>query len=229
MSMIDHNGRKFGRLTVIKYLGTRRWLCKCDCGASKEVGTQKLTSGNTASCGCLRREMATSNATIHGQCGSALYSMWMNMKQRCGNPLASHYGEYGGRGIRVCDEWLEFTVFMAWAIANGFNSVLQLDRRENSGPYSPGNCRFVTRDVNINNTRAVKRVVIFGETKTLTQWSLDARCHVSRSILQSRVRNGWDARKAISIASFNRTHVSGLPAGVLGNPMASWQSEVRNG
>lgn len=139
---INLKNKRFGRLTVIKKLekpqGVKSayayWLCKCECGNEIVASSSSLRRGHTRSCGCLAKDLLTS----HGQSKTGLYRRWYGMRQRCNNPKDISYPNYGGRGIRVCEEWdTDFQSFYTWAIANGFSSELQLDRIDTNGNYEP--------------------------------------------------------------------------------------------
>lgn len=119
------------------------------------------------------------------------------MHQRCELKTVDSYSRYGGRGITVCDEWADFGVFAAWALVNGYNEGLQIDREDNDGNYEPLNCRWLTPSGNSNNRRTNKMVEAFGEIKTLKHWSEDERCAVNYSALSARLRLGWPAERAI--------------------------------
>ena len=99
-----------------------------------------------------------------------ILNLWQTMKQRCENPNREKYAMYGGRGIRVCDEWHDSHAFVEWALANGYEPGKQLDRTDNDGDYSPENCRWVTPKENCRNTRRNKHLTLCGLTKTVAEW-----------------------------------------------------------
>ena len=163
MKFNDLTGMKFGRLTVMKKMpnnGNNKvvWLCKCDCGNETVVIGSRLYTGKTKSCGCLTREKTIERSTRHGYVHSKLYNTRLRMIRRCTNPKDKDYSYYGGRGIKVCSEWLDkekgVVVFCEWAKANGYKESLTLDRIDVNGDYSPNNCRWVTMTVQGNNRRA---------------------------------------------------------------------------
>lgn len=160
---IDLTGRKFGKLTVIECAeqsnnGHLLWKCACDCGNEVIVDSNKLQKGNTASCGCLRIDVKRRGGLKHGMSHSRLYSVWKDMKYRCNNPSAPNYKHYGGRGIKVCDEWQTFEPFYNWAMSSGYNPDAQfaqctIDRIDVNGDYEPLNCRWVDMKTQRNNQR----------------------------------------------------------------------------
>lgn len=108
---LDLTGKTFHRLTVIKSAGKNEhkqtmWLCKCKCGKEKEIIGTRLNKGHVKSCGCLMVEAVKKANTTHGMKGTPTYNSWMSMLQRCTNKERSNYKDYGGRGIKVCDRWL---------------------------------------------------------------------------------------------------------------------------
>lgn len=108
----------------------------------------------------------------HRKSGTRLYRTWTDMRNRCNNPNNVHYSRYGGRGIKVCDEWQRsFEVFQAWAIANGYSDNLTIDRIEVNGNYEPTNCRWITMSQQQLNKSNMRLVTVNGETKTIAQWS----------------------------------------------------------
>lgn len=154
-------GCRFGRLVVIAEAERsksrrRRWECVCDCGGQTVTDTTKLTSGNTKSCGCLTKDTARARHLLHGGKGSRLYNIWKNARQRCRNPKTPDYILYGGRGIQFSPIWDDFAVFRDWAMANGYQDDLTIDRINPDGDYCPENCRWVGWKEQRQNQRRCK-------------------------------------------------------------------------
>ena len=145
-----------GRLTVIAYLGKSRWRCNCLCGNSFENSTSGLVRMKYPSCGCHQKEIQSAKQKSHGGSGTRLYYVWNAMKSRCHRPATEYYDIYGGRGIIVCPEWHNFAPFQDWALANGYQQGLEIDRKESNGNYEPDNCRWVTTAVNQLNKRSAR-------------------------------------------------------------------------
>lgn len=129
-----------------------RWRCRCDCGNIRDVRADDLKSGNSKSCGCIQREKARARFLTHGQTGTQLHSVWVQMKQRCLNPNDDKYAAYGGRGITVCDAWRDS--FEAFCRDMGERPPgHSLDRINNDGNYEPGNVRWAPSSVQSRNRR----------------------------------------------------------------------------
>jgi hypothetical protein len=197
----DLTGERFGRLAVIKYAGTNNhreslWECKCDCGGSRVVRRGSLTSGDTSSCGCFRKEVMSTqyNGLKHGMSKMRFYDTWKQMLQRCTNTNNANYRSYGGRGITVCDKWQTFEGF--WEdMQDSYSDNLTIDRIDVNGNYEPDNCRWATRKTQRNNTRFNRFLTFYGLTLTLKQFS--EKYGMSSKALDYRLKKGWDIEKAL--------------------------------
>jgi len=168
--MKDLTGQKFGRLTVIEKTTKRSlrgeiiWRCRCKCGNITEVRSSNLLRGYTKSCGCLYKETRGKTNFKHGDAKhgrgerlARLYIIWASMKYRCQNPNNRQYKWYGGKGIKVCDEWKNnYLAFKTWALSNGYDEELCLGRADTDGDYCPENCQWETKSEvsrKVNRTR----------------------------------------------------------------------------
>ena len=171
----DLTAKRFGRVVVIKRNGyiyksnVIAWLCRCDCGTTKTISGYSLIHQGTKSCGCLQKEifgkMARERIT-HGKTNHPLFKMWCDMKSRCKKtpkPSKNRKKYYIDRGITVCEEWQKFEVFYKWAIGNGWEKGLEIDRRNTKKGYNPVNCRIVTHKENTQNSSHSKRWYINGK------------------------------------------------------------------
>ncbi len=139
----------------------------------------------------------------HGLRNHPLYKVWSNIKDRCYNVRQQNFHNYGGRDIRMCDEWKnDFKKFYKWCIINGWKPYLQIDRRENDGNYEPNNCRFVTCKINANNRRTSRYLTFEGQTHTISEWS--DILNIPRGVLMTRLNLGWNVEKTLSTAYFKR-------------------------
>lgn len=187
-------GSKFGKLTVLEYThkkrpnGARIYKCKCECGNVSCVDVYSLRNGNTKSCGCLANPYgvtATNN--------KRLYHSWCDMNRRCYDINGKNYKDYGGRGITVCDKWKnDFIAFYNWAIANGYNDTLTIDRIDVNGNYEPNNCRWVNWETQRNNKRTTIKIVINGTVKSLKEWC--RYLNLNYSMVYARYRKGLDVK-----------------------------------
>lgn len=203
----DIVGQRFGRLTVISFAGRGcdgrgRWLCQCDCGNQKIVSNSNLGRG-VVSCGCKRKEDLAKNGfrLKHGQSRSRLYGVWGAMVDRCENPNAHEYENYGGRGIKICDEWrTNFEAFAEWAYANGYDEKAKrrestLDRIDVDGDYEPSNCRFASAKEQNRNRRSNVMITYNGETHCMSEWAEIAG--IPYGTFQHRLYKGWSVEDAI--------------------------------
>ena len=198
----DLTGMRFGRLTVIERAdhnnssGKPLWVCRCDCGKIKDVGSRELRKGISVSCGCYRADWAKEHNKKHGGKGTRLYRIWTGMKDRCLNKNSKYKKNYSERGIKICDEWADsFEAFYSWVMSNGYDDKLTIDRIDNNGNYCPENCRWADYKTQGNNTRSNVVVVLDGESHTVTEWS--EITGVPRNVIYGRLKSGWDARKAL--------------------------------
>lgn len=174
-------------------------LCRCVCGTERPFLLTNLRRGRATSCGCKAAKAAGDRNRTHGMSKTRLYSVWAGMKQRCLNQNHESYHDYGAKGVRVCDEWMSFEPFRDWALSNGYNDELEVDRIDCMGDYSPTNCRFGDEIVQANNRTNNRRETVWGETKTVAEWSRDARCAVSHEVLQDRIQKlGWSMELAMT-------------------------------
>ena len=172
----DLTGMKFGKLTVIAHYGKNKhshnlWYCECECGGKSTPTTASLEKGAATSCGCVKLESMKTRCITHGGTGTRLYKTYRNMLARCYNENEICFKDYGGRGIKVSEEWKDFSVFKEWAENNGYKSNLTIDRINVNGDYEPNNCRWSTREHQANNKRNNVVVEYLGEYKTLSEWS----------------------------------------------------------
>jgi hypothetical protein len=186
-------GAIFGALTLMEDRGRRErervFLVRCDrCGTEKEMlGSNIRRSDKSPTGGCL---------CVHGMAGHPAYNVWEGMVRRCENPRHESYHRYGGRGIAICSEWRESPrVFIEWLIKNGWAPGLEIDRENNDGNYTPGNCRVVTRLVNLNNTSTNRRILVRGESLTLSQAA--RKYGLGTTTLKYRLDAGWSVADAI--------------------------------
>jgi hypothetical protein len=141
--------------------------------------------------------MCKERNTTHGKSGTTLYSIWKAMRKRCSNPNAPDFHNYGGRGIRVCEEWNDFEVFEKWALQNGFSEGLTIERLDVNGNYEPINCEWITRAAQARNTRYNDNITFNGETHCLSEWA--EILGINRTTLWSRLYNhGWNIERALT-------------------------------
>lgn len=209
----DLTGMRFGRLLVESeadpitvFSGGRerkyyRWTCVCICGNTRVVRSQELLSGKTVSCGCFAMESRSTSHRTHGLSKTRLYRVYTGMKTRCYNEHDAHYRSYGGRGIRICDEWLrDFKSFYDWAMSNGYDpdaktGACSIDRIDVDGDYSPENCRFITMDEQSYNKTDNHLINYKGEMVPISKVAkLEG---ISEKTIFSRIYRGQDPLKDI--------------------------------
>lgn len=189
-------GKVFSRLTVIASGGSRNgkrlWKCRCECGVVKDVPARHLWV--TQSCGCLRAEIGRANKT-HGGSKGKEYCSWSHAKKRCSNPSDGAYQNYGARGIFMVPEWRsDFAAFLR--DMGPCPPDHELDRINNDGPYAPGNCRWATRQQQMNNTRRTRFLEYEGRRLSLADWAREKG--MTYHTLYLRLRAGHSVEHALS-------------------------------
>jgi hypothetical protein len=155
---LDITNNRFGKLVAVKRVGlsargAAMWLMKCDCGGERVAILSHLKRPRrpTAACGLCCKKQHEKNLKHGGVVGGTeerLYRIWRAMRQRCEKPYSHAYKTYGAAGISVCNEWKDYSTFRSWAMANGYDESLTIDRVDPSWNYDPSNCEWVTRSVN---------------------------------------------------------------------------------
>lgn len=211
VKQIDLTGQTFNQLTAIKiaYIKNRKpyWEWKCDCDNIKVIDIYSVISGSIKSCGCLRSKIMSQKTSKHNMSKTRIFRIWSLMKDRCYNSKSTQYINWGGRGIKVCDEWLGengFINFYNWAMANGYieeqlpngRNKLELDRIDNDGNYEPSNCRWATHKQQQNNKRNNRLITYNGETRNITEWTEFMR--FPKYLLKNRLDYGWSIEKALT-------------------------------
>jgi len=185
--MSNIEGKRFGRLVVVKKAEKKHyWVCKCSCGTKKEIRKYDLLNGKTRSCGCLNRENLLKEVTTHGKTKTPTYKAWCGMKGRCNNTNDLAYERYGGRGIRVCNKWMNsFENF--YKDMGGKPKGMTLERVNNDKGYSPNNCKWATAYEQNRNKRNNRIYNYQGESKCMKDWSI--ALEINYQTLCSRLKN----------------------------------------
>ena len=194
----------FGRLKVIEMAGKNKrnevmWLCECQCENRTKVVVSGalLRNGTTKSCGCLNRELSSKRATLrntkHNQSHTKLYRTWNDMRQRTANPKREDYKNYGARNIHICNEWLDFIAFKNWALENGYQEGLTIERKDVNGDYCPENCCWIPFEKQAQNKRNTVKIEYAGEILTLKEWSI--RLGINLNTLKTRYYRGYPTEK----------------------------------
>lgn len=207
----DLSNQKFGELTALyiddTYAGgkgkAKKWICKCSCGNVVSVRASHLLGGDTQRCIVCRNNAFKATGIKHGYSGERLYQIWLGMRKRCYNSKNNDYKRYGGRGIEICKDWgagsLDITGYLSfkkWALENGYNNTLSIDRIDVNGPYSPNNCRWADFKTQTNNKRNTISLTVDGISKPLVEWAKEYK--MNEFTLRRRIKNGWDHKTAVT-------------------------------
>ncbi len=171
--------------------------CECDCGKLSVVTSNNLRRGHTTSCGCESSRKTIGKRTgTHGVSGHPLFRKWLDMRNRCYWPKHNRFEHYGGKGVKVCDDWKDdFESFYKWAKSNGWKKRLTLDRIENDKDYCPENCRFRTKKQQNRNRTSNVKLTIDGDTKILIEWA--EKYKINPMTIKSRIKRGWSEKDAV--------------------------------
>ena len=197
----DITGRVYGRLTAIKPTkpnkhGQWLWLYKCECGNEIENEVFRKLTKNTGinGCGCFHHRSSN-----HGYYKTHKKLTWVHraMKQRCLNESCKDYPHYGGRGIKVCDEWLNLKAFCDWAVSNGYQEGLTIERIDVDSGYNPENCAWICNDFQVRN-RTISKIYEYnglkGDARFWSEYS-----GIKYNTLRGRLHNyGWSIEKALT-------------------------------
>ena len=194
-------GDKYNKLTAVKFSHRNKkyqsyWLFKCICGKEKNICVNNVKNGGTKSCGCIKKEqdLKNLNSVKHGMTETKIYRTWAAMKRRCLNKNNARYKDYGGRGIKVCEEWLEFENF--FGDMGDKPKGKSLDRIDNNGNYCKENCRWADIFTQMNNTRRNHLLTYERKTQTIAQWSEELG--INSMIILYRINKGWSIKKTFN-------------------------------
>ena len=201
--IIDLVGQTFGKLVVLRQDGmagtNKAWLCRCECGTETRVAGNNLRAGNTVSCGCYRAQ----KEVTHSMSKTRVYSIWRNMINRCTLESSTRYANYGGRGIFVCERWLEsFEAFYA-DMGEPPSEHHTIERLDSNGPYTLSNCTWAVQEVQQNNRTNNRLIECNGRRQTLSQWSKERNLH--RSTISTRLALGWPTAQALGLSNEQTT------------------------
>jgi len=208
----DLTGKTFNRLTVKRSVIVNRktkWECECSCGKTTIVEGLALINGHTKSCGCLHKDAMAERAKrakTYGFTRHRLYTCYYRMRRRCERPTDPSYPRYGGRGIKVCDEWKnDIMAFINWGIENGYQEGLSIDRIDNDGDYTPDNCRWADATTQSNNRRTNQYITFDGESHTYAEWGRITG--ISPLTIRSRIVDlGWSVEEALTTSTDERRY-----------------------
>lgn len=196
-------GNVFGKLKVVEELGRIKYPVSnhiyykvvCECGKEEIARSSLLRNGKKIMCqNCY---IKISRKYKHGMTNTRIFNIWQSIKQRCNLTTCVAYKNYGGRGIKMCDEWLkDFNSFYKWAIANGYDENLSIDRIDNNKGYCPENCRWATSLQQNNNTRRNHYVEYNGEIHTIREW--ENILNFPKGCLMNRLRRKWSIERAFN-------------------------------
>jgi hypothetical protein len=186
----DMVGQRFGRLLIIS-AEKRKFKVKCDCGKEKIVFAQDVYLGKTTSCGCFLLEKITKHGLMKqdkDDLTRSMYRVYSSMKQRCLNTNAEGYENYGGRGIKICEQWINSFEQFYKDMGQRPSLKHSIDRIDNDGDYSPENCKWSTQKEQMQHTTRTVKVTFNGETKSLEYWC--KKFGICSNTIRGRIKRG---------------------------------------
>ena len=198
-------GSVYNKLKIINLFKVDyKWYATCECECGKivdKICVRSLLTGNTKSCGCYNKELTIQRNLKHGQKTrnkktDRLYSIWADMRRRCSNVSRKDAQNYALKNIKVCEEWNNYELFMNWALQNGYNDELTLERIDNSKGYNPDNCKWIPKSEQSKNRTSNHYITYNGKTQTLTDWSKEIG--IPRTTLDSRLKRNWSIEDALT-------------------------------
>jgi hypothetical protein len=197
--------RRFGRLVAIKISGKdgarNKWLCKCDCGNETHVRSTHLTNLCTLSCGCLAKEMVRERNTTHGGSYTPEFSVWKGIKYRCYDKTCKSFSDYGARGIKMSEAWMDFAQFLK-DMGKRPTPNHTIERIENDKGYCAENCKWITKSEQAWNKRNNRMIEYKGHRKCVAQWAFEHGLRIGT--VHQRLQYGWDEIRAITTPVMNK-------------------------
>lgn len=211
----DWVGKQFNMLSVIEPVHANKqwmWRVRCDCGEERIYVPHEVISGKVKSCGCYRKS-GKQTPRVHGESHTRLHDTWTGMNNRC-NPQNKNSERYGVRGIKVCEEWKDYTKFAEWARNNGFREDLTIERVDVNGDYCPDNCTWIPLSKQARNRRTTRWVEYQGRTMSLAEAAEIAGLLYKQ--VHARVKKGLDLERALSepLHQESELHIKCREAGV---------------
>lgn len=200
---LNLTGHRFGQLLVLSHapnIGVRTaWLCRCDCGTETTKITKYLRNGDTTSCGCAGKHVCEIR---HGLYKISEYNIWKRMRSRCNRLTAKDYPRYGGRGIKVCQRWDSFAIFLS-DMGRRPSDDHSVERKNNNGDYDPENCIWATDAQQRRNKRTSVILIRPKDNKRMNIKDWARELNVTPATIHRRLRNGWSLNDALDPAIKN--------------------------
>lgn len=225
-------GQKYNMLTVIGIEKNDKqecwmWKCKCDCGNTTVVKPYEIINNKTHSCGCLRKS-GKQVPIIHGDSHKRLHNLWWSMLERCEKPTKKTYKNYGGRGIKVCEEWHEYINFKEWALSNGYADDLSIERIDVNGNYCPENCKWIPMKTQARNRRTTHYVDYDGERISLAEACERANLPY-KQVFERIVKSKWSEYDALHTPIHDNTDSARKKCKEAGINYYTYMTRVRSG